>query len=151
MGFINIEEVRAKHKWLCDHTRQCLNENLHTAGEIAMGEVRNRPTFKPRTGNLQRSADFQVLTNRSGGKLTISDSAAYARAIEDGAKPHPIVARRAPMLVFYWAKIGRWVRCFKVNHPGNRPYVFLWRAHQKSSEWFRQNMLSDMAALASQF
>lgn len=42
----------------------------------------------------------------------------YAMATEQGAHPHRIVARRAPMLVFFWPKVGHVVRFRAVNHPG---------------------------------
>lgn len=45
--------------------------------------------------------------------------------IETGTRPHPIRARRAPMLVFYWPKVGRVVRFKAVNHPGTKSYHIL--------------------------
>ena len=42
----------------------------------------------------------------------------YAMATEQGAHPHRIVARRAPMLRFFWPKVGHVVRFRAVNHPG---------------------------------
>jgi hypothetical protein len=43
----------------------------------------------------------------------------------EGTKPHPIRARRAPFLVFFWAKVGRVVKFRSVNHPGTKPNRFL--------------------------
>lgn len=38
--------------------------------------------------------------------------------LESGTKPHVIAARNAPVLSFYWEKIGRQAFFPKVNHPG---------------------------------
>lgn len=45
-------------------------------------------------------------------------------ALEYGTKPHKIQASRAPLLHFWWKRMGRWVRTFSVYHPGNRAYNF---------------------------
>lgn len=43
----------------------------------------------------------------------------------EGTEPHPISARNAPNLVFYWPKIGRIMVTRSVNHPGTKPNRFL--------------------------
>lgn len=43
----------------------------------------------------------------------------------EGTQPHPITARNAPALVFYWPKIGRIMVTRSVNHPGTQPNRFL--------------------------
>lgn len=43
----------------------------------------------------------------------------------EGTPAHPITARRAPMLVFYWPKVGKVVSFRSVNHPGTQPNRFL--------------------------
>lgn len=40
--------------------------------------------------------------------------------LEEGTRPHVIAARFAPSLVFFWAKMGRWVAFKQVNHPGTK-------------------------------
>ena len=49
----------------------------------------------------------------------------YATFYNDGTRPHQIRAKNAPMLVFYWAKVGHVVAFPKVNHPGTKPTHFL--------------------------
>jgi hypothetical protein len=46
----------------------------------------------------------------------------YAVWNDQGTLPHSIYPRRAPQLVFYWAKVGRVVHLNSVRHPGNKAY-----------------------------
>lgn len=43
----------------------------------------------------------------------------------EGTHPHVIAARRRPLLVFYWPKVGRVVAMRSVNHPGTSPNRYL--------------------------
>lgn len=51
----------------------------------------------------------------------------YGLFVHDGAKPHDIVPKKAPFLVFM-GKDGTVVRTRLVHHPGNKPNRFLIRA-----------------------
>lgn len=42
--------------------------------------------------------------------------------LEEGTKPHRITARNAPVLAFFWPKIGAMFFGKYVNHPGNKAY-----------------------------
>lgn len=55
------------------------------------------------------------------GSWTVS----YAIIHELGSKPHLIVPKNAPALVFFWPKAGKVVALKSVKHPGTRPYHFL--------------------------
>jgi len=39
---------------------------------------------------------------------------------EEGTKPHPIVAKYAPFLYFFWPKLKKYVSFKRVNHPGTK-------------------------------
>lgn len=52
-----------------------------------------------------------------------NDPIAYLH--HEGTVPHVIQARRRPMLVFYWPKVGRVVAFKSVNHPGTDPNRYL--------------------------
>jgi phage gpG-like protein len=53
----------------------------------------------------------------------------YAAIHELGGitRPHPIVAKNRPYLVFWWDRIGKWMKIKSVHHPGSRiparPYL----------------------------
>lgn len=65
----------------------------------------------------------------------VSVDVPYAASVHEGARPHVIRAKHAPMLSFYWPKVGRQVFFKSVNHPGNRPNPFLRNAaHRVASE-----------------
>lgn len=82
-------------------------------------------------GTLQRS----IKSTRRGGAgirqtYSVGTDVKYASFTDTGAQAHPIVARRAPLLVFPWEREG-W-RLFigkRVNHPG-----------QKGTKWFSNIM-----------
>ena len=73
--------------------------------------------FKTRTGRTLKS--FSVTAAGLTSKVESRDKIAHFMNV--GTRPHDIVARRAPMLVFYWAKAGGIVRFKKVRHPGTKP------------------------------
>lgn len=53
----------------------------------------------------------------------------YAASVHEGAKGHPIVARRKKLLSFWWEKENVRFAGRSVNHPGVRPFArkqFLW-------------------------
>jgi hypothetical protein len=56
----------------------------------------------------------------------------YAAANDQGAKPHKIVAKNAPYLVFFWPKVGRVVHFKSVNHPGNKAYGWAMRGLERA-------------------
>lgn len=83
-----------------------------------------------RTGNLGRSVG--TTPAKATGPFSVGGSvfaggrtAPYAIPVHEGSRPHKIVARRAPMLRFFWEKIGRNVAFRSVNHPGVRARPFL--------------------------
>jgi len=71
-----------------------------------------------RADAVHRSGPWKI----DGG---VSVDVPYAAAVHEGARPHIIRARRAPVLSFFWPKVGRQVFFKSVNHPGNRPNPFL--------------------------
>lgn len=81
-----------------------------------------------RSGDLRRSISItSVQETTFGTEVLVSANIEYALAVHQGAKPHVIEARNAPMLRFP-AKSGFIVYTPRVNHPGNKPNPFLWEA-----------------------
>lgn len=150
-GPIDLSAVKKLHTKLLRATVASLDSELERAGQFAEQHVRLYPKFKPRSGNLQAATEHKVIRTRRGGIVRILNRKKYAGAIDLGAKKHPIFARRKPYLVFYWPKLGRWMRLKKVNHPGNRPYKFLYRASNAAARTFEKNMLSQMSRIAGRF
>lgn len=91
---------------------------------LAAARLHGGPYAYRRTGRYARSIHSEFPT---GNELRIVASVPYAAAIELGARPHPIVPRRAgrALLRFWWAQSGQWEAFPAVNHPGNRPYLIL--------------------------
>lgn len=60
-----------------------------------------------------------------GTKVQVGADDPIAWLHHEGTEPHVIRARRRPMLVFFWPKVGRVVSFKAVNHPGTEPNRFL--------------------------
>jgi hypothetical protein len=85
-----------------------------------------RPRYTPRTGKLSRSNEARFAKGRRVGTVKFRNRQPYARAIDEGARPHDIRPKNPNgRLVFFWKKLGKWVFARRVKHPGNRPYRFL--------------------------
>lgn len=84
--------------------------------------VRNPRQFDKRpTGRLKASLKKvgpRKLKTRVSGKVGSTKN--YAAAVHQGAEAHPIVARRRPLLSFYWEKKGVSFHGLRVKHPGIR-------------------------------
>ena len=82
-----------------------------------------RDTNVGETGVLRNS--YQVEGPKVAGPqvtMRISNPTPYASFVDKGTRPHEI--RGNPLLVFFWAKVGRVVAFPRVNHPGNIAYDF---------------------------
>jgi hypothetical protein len=90
------------------------------AGEGIM--KREAPVKK---GTLRRSITSRV--ERGGDRGVIGTNLNYARAVNDGSKPHIIRPKAAKAL--YWKGALHPVR--SVNHPGNRPNDFVGRTRER--------------------
>jgi len=83
-------------------------------------------------GTLKNSIVKRVVVDTDGGPAVLVGSEdKVALWVHEGTVPHPIVARKAPRLVFYWPKGPRGAGVYsflRVNHPGTQPNRFLIRA-----------------------
>lgn len=96
-------------------------------------EFRSRMSAPKRTGKLSLMVRSREKTVVNGLQIDVGNYAGpnYASAQHEGARPHLIVARNAPMLHFYWAKKQTWVTTKQVFHPGNPATHYL-------SRWLRE-------------
>ncbi len=150
MAFLNLAQLEKAHSRFVTKHRATVEEVAEDAGKFGVDYVWKHPTFTPRTGELQRKTDFKVI-NRGGKRLIVSlrNKAGHAAAIDRGAKPHKITARRRKTLAFRSG--GQMVFRRSVNHPGNRPFKFLYRATTAAGRVFEQEMAHRMVDLARKF
>jgi hypothetical protein len=122
-------------------------------GRAAVENAHSSSAFRDRTGNLRKSILFKRPASFDGVKAlaTIAANAAYAAYVEYGTGQHwirPRMARstigpvnegqnrerRAPSgrgdkvpgrLVFFSKKLGRWISCLEVWHPGNSARLYM--------------------------
>jgi hypothetical protein len=159
-GPINLSQVRQKHKRFLAAHKAMVDAVLHEAGEAAKAHVRTKSTFKRRSARSLKDRTRARVIRTSGGRLLrlqstkriVSTSGAVndlAPIIEFGSRPHVIEARFAFALAF---KVrGQWVRAFRVNHPGTRPYYFLRNARQAAYKLAGVKLRSRMRAVALRF
>lgn len=146
----NFDEVVRRHNYFAAECEKMEREGAEVAAAHALDHINRYNTFQRRTGNLQRSATA-VITRVRGHLMTLDNSASYADAIDTGARPHVIKPRGPWFLRFYWQKIGRWVELAKVNHPGNKPYKFMYRAWQSACRVEAYFLQRRMQLLARRF
>jgi hypothetical protein len=81
-----------------------------------------------RPGTLRDSIVKRVTTLNGQPAVLVGSDDPVALWVHEGTVPHVIAAVRAPMLVFFWKRLGRVVAFLQVNHPGTQPNRFLVRA-----------------------
>jgi len=83
------------------------------SAEVTFGK---HPGDAPRTGKL--AAGYQVKVIPGTNKFIVRNTKKYAAAMERGARPHEIRARRSTSLRFR-GRDGRWRNVKVVRHPGS--------------------------------
>lgn len=78
-----------------------------------------------RPGTLRDSIVKRVTEDSRRIAVQVGSNDPIAYLHHEGTVAHVIQARRRPMLVFYWPKVGRVVAFKRVNHPGTDPNRFL--------------------------
>lgn len=146
----NERELEQAHNRLLAENERAIAEALDLAGRHAIEHVELHPEFKPQSGNLQKKTKARVVRTSGGRILRIVNTAPYAGAIDGGARPHLIVPRKAKLLRFI-GRDGRTVFTKRVNHPGNRPYKFLYFATDAADRVFRADIQRRMSAIGSRF
>lgn len=145
----NLGEVQAHHKrFLAKQDAFVATEMVH-AGDDAVEHVQQHPGFKRRTGELQDKTTWRLVRGAGGRILRVQNPAKHANAIEHGARPHVIEARRRKALSFNVG--GRQMFRRKVNHPGNKPFRFLYRATNAAGRLLGRRLQSGMRVLAQGF
>lgn len=148
-GPINIGKVMHQHATFRKAHDSLVNRELESAGKFGVNYVHLHPTFKKRTGNLQKQTEYRVVRLKSGALIRLQNRAKYAGPIDQGSPRHIIAAKRARALRFSWKGVLVFRRY--VVHPGNRPYKFLYRATSAAGRVFETSMRSGMDRIAQKF
>lgn len=149
---LDLGHMLDAHRAMVAATRHDIATAIHEASVDGLVYSRQHQGFTNRTGKLTTASRFKIV--RVGNrvlKAEFSNPMSYAAPIDKGARPHVIEASRAPYLVFFWKKISRWVRLKKVNHPGNKPYAFLWIGADYAAVRFGTEMKRNMGQSAVKF
>lgn len=147
---VNLQSVIRGHQHFLESHARMVQEASERAARHAVDHVQKYPGFKPRTGKLQKSMRARVVRTSGGKLIRITNPRKYAQAIDTGAKPHVIRPRRRQFLRFR-ARSGQMVFARRVNHPGNRPYKFGWKATHSAHRVLGQELEMRMRDLAKRF
>lgn len=96
---------------------------LDIASTKAHLSAKNTTLFKNRTGKTRRG-----ITKRRNGFRASVIARGVAKYLEEGTRPHPIVASRGGFLRFQVN--GTWVTRQSVSHPGTAPRPFMKEARE---------------------
>lgn len=164
----NLAEVMRGHEHFLAQNERLVNDALATAGRHAVQHVQQHATFKRRTGKLQDKTQASNVVRTRGGKLIrVFNPLRYAASIDSGSKPHVIrpsaargfigplqdgQSRRGRGRKFLRFQVaGRWVFARKVNHPGTKPYKFLYRATHSAHRVMGDYLRREATQIAKRF
>lgn len=150
MQISNLDEFERAHDRLLADNERAIAQALDLAGQHGVEHVQRYPEFKPHTGNLQKHTKYRVVRTSAGRILRLSNDSPYAGAIDGGAKPHVIVPKRGKFLRFI-GRDGRTVFARRVNHPGNKPYRFLYFATDAANRVFRADIERRLTDIGARF
>jgi hypothetical protein len=95
------------------------------ASSMASMKLGKHPMDRKRTKQYQNAFRVKVLGQSTN--FEVSNNKKYAAALEEGARPHQIKARRVKYLQFR-DRQGRWRKVKMVRHPGNPAFQILTNA-----------------------
>lgn len=147
IGVTNLGQIKSRHSHFLTAQDHAIETEMVAAGRIAEFHPAQYATFKRRTHALERATQSKVVRTSGGRLLRVFNRKAYAGAIDTGAKPHRIVPRRASLLRFP-GRDGKIVFARAVNHPGNKPYKFLYRATVAAGRALGPNLQTELSGLA---
>ena len=111
-----------------------IRDSLKEACEkITMYARHHHPSFKTRSGRLERAIQYRLVNGAKSGTIYINERTAvhrehgkdyyYAPYVQNGTRPHEIVGKYTPhkKLKFYWEKMDKYIVVRRVNHPGTSP------------------------------
>lgn len=119
---LNPVEIQA----MIDSPTGPIVRDLFVRGErVKIRAIQEAPS---KTGNLRRHIVKRFVLTPAGPRMLVgAEHVPYAIWVHEGSKPHTIVPRNAPFLVFV-GRDGNLVFTKLVHHPGNKPNRFLIRA-----------------------
>ena len=111
-----------------------IRDSLAEACEkITMYARHHHPSFKTRSGRLERAIQYRLVNGAKSGTIFINERMAvhrergkdyyYAPYVQNGTRPHEIVGKYTPhkKLKFYWEKMDKYIIVHRVHHPGTLP------------------------------
>lgn len=118
-----LENAAAADVVLVNTIKRAVLVGVMTGATVARQDHR----FKNRTGRLERSIGYRVISETErGAKGEFFADAPYASFVDGGTRPHDIRPRKKSALRFQVG--GKWIITKLVRHPGTRPEGFMGNA-----------------------
>lgn len=77
------------------------------------------------TGKMAASITTDPVPGGPDLAISVIINSSHAIFVHEGTRPHGIKVRNAPMLRFFWDRVGHVVEFKEVNHPGSKANPFL--------------------------
>lgn len=152
MILTNLSSVHARHRWLEREHDRLVTSVLERSEDFAYDHVANHAEFTHRTRKTLEATKAKTIRTKGGKLLRIKNETPVALFLEYGTKPHTIKPKSSTHLRFYWKRMGRWVSSKQIDeHPGTRPYKFLYRAQRATYRVIGPNLNNGMRKLSGQF
>ena len=109
------------------------NSLAEACEKITMYARHHHPSFKTRSGRLERAIQYRLVNGAKSGTIFINERAVihrehgknyyYAPYVQNGTRPHEIVGKYTPhkKLKFYWERMGQYIVTHRVHHPETSP------------------------------
>ncbi len=128
MIITNLAQIHRDHVRFSQRHDQMVDTALVVGGTEAVQRVKETRFKRPSpSGGVRDKTEFRIVRTRSGKVLKIRNTAKHAAPLDKGARPHVIRAKAGKVLAFR-GRSGKMIFRNKVNHPGNKPTRFLWKA-----------------------
>lgn len=135
MAFVTIDAKAFLASWKV--MREAMDKGARKAFDRAVKDAWQQQQgfgYNNQTGRLTRSMKWKT-AQRGAFAFTgqVTANAPYAEWVNDGTQPHKIPGPGKGPSVFFWPKVGRWVRFTSdkpANHPGTKAAGFTGAAAQ---------------------
>lgn len=149
-GPIDIAELRRKHARGRSDIRKAVEEAATEASGDAVAYSRDKHEYKNRTGALRGATFGRVVRLKSGAKVVLKNPKPYAASIDMGARPHEIRPKR-PGYPLRFKVRGKMVTAWRVSHPGNRAYHFLYNATRHGHRMLLKRLEARLSSVSRKF
>jgi len=150
---IGLSNLKAHHRGFEHENRGMAIDAVVKASAVMIEKSRDGSSgLKERSSALMKRTKSKVRLHPRRITAKVFNTLPYAIMTEEGTPGHVIRAKNSRVLVFDWPKGGLFPARFAwVQHPGNRPYLWLWSGVLKGYTFLGVELTIGMNKLAAKF